>query len=76
MPIKVSIICSLQDNGSYVAVCPDLHGCFTQGDTYEQAICQIKDLINAIITEDLTDDELRELTRVESKIFSEYSLTV
>ena len=76
MTLKLSIICSLQENGSYLAVCPDLKSCFTQGDNYEQAIYQIKDLINATIREELTADELKELSNAESKIFSEYSLVI
>ena len=76
MTLKLSIICSLQDNGSYLAICPELKSCFTQGDTYEQAIYQIKDLIDATIKEDLSDDELYELSQTEYKIFSEYSLVI
>jgi len=76
MTLKLSILCSEQSNGSYVAVCPDLKGCFTQGDTLDQTIYQIKDLINATIKEDLSEDELKELTQTKAKIFSEYELVV
>ena len=76
MTLKLSILCSEQNNGSYVAICPDLKGCFTQGDTLDQTIYQIKDLINATIREDLSEDDLNELTQVKTKIFSEYELVV
>ena len=76
MKLKLSILCSEQSNGSYVAICPDLKRCFTQGDTLDQAIYQLKDLMKATITEDLTEDELLELTQVKAKVFSEYELVV
>jgi len=76
MKVKLSIICSQQNNGSYAAVCPDLKGCFTQGDTYEQTMIQLKDLIEATIREDLTENELHELIETKSKIFSEYEVVV
>jgi predicted RNase H-like HicB family nuclease len=76
MTVKLSIVCSQQNNGSYAAVCPDLKGCFTQGDTYEQTILQLKDLIETIIKEDLTEDELQGLIETKAKIFTEYELVV
>ena len=76
MTLKLSILCSEQKNGSYVAVCPELKGCFTQCDTLDKAIFQIKDLIRATIDEDLSKDELEELTQVKTKIFSEYELVI
>ncbi len=76
MRLKLSILYTEQDNGSYFAVCPDLKGCFTQGDTLEQAIYQIKDLINAIVKEDLKNDELIKISQAKSKMFSEYELVV
>ena len=76
MTLKLSIICSEQNNGSYVAICPELKGCFTQGDTFDQAIYQIKDLINTIIKEDLSEEELKEFAQIKTKMFSEYDLVV
>jgi len=37
MTLKLSVICKKQNNGSYFAQCPELRGCFTQGDTYKQS---------------------------------------
>ena len=33
------------DSDGYFAVCPQLQGCYTQGNTYEEAIENIKDAI-------------------------------
>jgi len=42
MIAKLSMICSKQSNGSYFAICPEIKGCFTQGDTYEEAAANLK----------------------------------
>ena len=76
MNLKLSIICTEQSNGAYVAICPDIKGCFTQGDTLDQAIRQLKDLMMATIREDLHSEELAELAQAKSKIFSEIEIAV
>ncbi len=34
-----------KDSDGYFAFCPDIQGCYTQGDTYEEVIENIKDLV-------------------------------
>ncbi len=34
-----------KDGDGYYAFCPELQGCYTQGDTYEDALKNIKDAI-------------------------------
>jgi predicted RNase H-like HicB family nuclease len=34
-----------KDEDGYIAYCPELQGCYTQGDTYEEALASIKDAI-------------------------------
>jgi predicted RNase H-like HicB family nuclease len=41
---------------SYFALCPALQGCYSQGDTYEEAIENIKDAIRLHI-EDIIESE-------------------
>jgi len=33
-----------KDEDGYFAYCPTLQGCYTQGDTYEEALANIRDL--------------------------------
>lgn len=33
------------DREGYFAFCPELQGCYTQGDTYEEALENVKDAI-------------------------------
>lgn len=35
-----------KDKHGYFAFCPELQGCYTQGDTYEEALENIHDAIN------------------------------
>ena len=76
MTAKLSIICSAQSNGTYFAVCPEIKGCFTQGDTYEDTIANLKDLVRVTIQEELTEDEVEEILASKSKIFSEFEIAV
>ncbi len=59
MTKKFSVLFKRQPNGSYYAICPDLPGCFTQGDDLEHAKYMIRDLVTATL------DELDELERDE-----------
>lgn len=42
---KYTIVIEQDENGVYIASCPALRGCYTQGNTYEEAIENIKDAI-------------------------------
>ena len=45
------------DADGYFASCPALQGCYSQGDTYEQAVMHIKDAIRLHIEDRLADGE-------------------
>jgi predicted RNase H-like HicB family nuclease len=44
MSYKVSIVIE-KDKDGYYAYCPELEGCQTQGDTFEEVIANIKEAI-------------------------------
>jgi predicted RNase H-like HicB family nuclease len=48
------IIIEQDEAGYYVAECPALKACYTQGKTYEEVIANIKDVI-AMCLEDLKE---------------------
>lgn len=41
---RVSVVVEKDEDG-YFAFCPELQGCYTQGDTYEEVIASIRDAI-------------------------------
>lgn len=45
------------DEGGYFAFCPELQGCYTQGDTYEEALENIKDAIRLHVEDRLESGE-------------------
>ena len=47
-----------EEVGGYIARCPGLPGCFSQGDTVEEAIENIKEAIHACL-ESLAEDEFQ-----------------
>ncbi len=53
---KVSVIIEKDENG-YFASCPELQGCYTQGDSYEEVIENIKDAIKLHIEDRLVNNE-------------------
>jgi len=46
-----------KDQDGYFAVCPDLQGCYTQGDTHEEALANIHDAIRLHIEDRLEAGE-------------------
>ena len=76
MTTKLSMICSKQSNGAYLAICPEIKGCFTQGDTYEEACTNLKELVEITIKEDFTVEDIEEILLSKTKIFSEFEIAV
>ena len=77
MIAKLSAICSMQSNGAYYAVCPEIKGCFTQGDSYEEAVNNLKELVEITLKEDMADDEKQEILFLsKAKIFSEFEVAI
>ena len=76
MTAKLSIICSKQSNGSYFALCPEIKGCFTQGDTYEDAAANLVELVELTLKEDVSDADLESIMSSKTKIFSEFEVDV
>jgi predicted RNase H-like HicB family nuclease len=57
MSYKVSIVIEKDDFG-YYAYSPELEGCQTQGDTFEEVIVHIKEAIKLYLST-LSDEEIR-----------------
>jgi predicted RNase H-like HicB family nuclease len=76
MTARLSVICSKQSNDTYFAVCPEIRGCFTQGDTYEEAFANLRELVEITIKEDLTEEEIQNIVQTKAKIFSEFEIAV
>ena len=45
------VVIEQDEDGVYVASCPALEGCYTQGGTYEEAMRNIKDVIQMCLEE-------------------------
>lgn len=52
MPIIIQ-----KDEDGYFAYCPELQGCYTQGETYEEALVNLKDAIALHIHDRLKNGE-------------------
>ena len=58
MSYKVNVVLEKDDFG-YYAYCPELEGCQTQGDTFEEALANIKEAAELYL-EDLKESEIPE----------------
>ena len=76
MTAKLSMMCSKQSNGAYFAICPEIKGCFTQGDTYEEAYANLKELVELTISKELSKEEIEEILQSKTRIFSELEIAV
>ncbi len=51
----LQVVIEQDEDGTYVADCPALKGCYAQGDTFEEAMKNIKDVIQMCL-EELKDE--------------------
>ncbi len=63
-----------RDSDGYFVSCPTLQGCYSQGDTYEEALENIKDAIRLHIEDRLADGE--EIPEVKSVSLSTVEVSV
>ncbi len=61
MPVKLNVIIE-KDADGYYAYCPELPGCQTQGDNFEDAMSNIREAAGLYLAT-LSKKELRGLTR-------------
>ena len=70
---KISIVVEKNKDG-YYAYCPELQGCYSQGDTYEEAVENIRDAIKLHIEdrlaegEEIPQSEMTSLTNIEVSV--------
>lgn len=48
---KVQVIVEQDEDGRYIASCPSLQGCHSQGNTFEEVLENIKDVIEMCVEE-------------------------
>ena len=46
-----------QDEDGFFAVCPELQGCYSQGDSYEEVVINIKNAIKLHLQDKLEEKE-------------------
>lgn len=56
--LKFNAVFLEEDNGGYSVNVPTLPGCFSQGDTFEEAMANIKEAIELYLEDEQEDREL------------------
>lgn len=54
---KFTVVIEKDEDNRYVAICPILQGCYTEGETKEEALELIKDAIKLHIEDRIETDE-------------------
>jgi predicted RNase H-like HicB family nuclease len=52
-----TVVIEKDEDGSFLAICPALQGCYTEGNTKEEALEYIKDAIKLHIEERIANGE-------------------
>ncbi|MDY6918406.1 MAG: type II toxin-antitoxin system HicB family antitoxin [Chloroflexota bacterium] len=63
-----------KDAEGYFAYCPELQGCYTQGDTYEEVIANVRDAIRLHVEDRLASNE--PITTSETISFSSLEVVI
>jgi len=70
---KLSVVIE-KDSDGYFAYCPELQGCYTQGDTYEEVLEKVKDAMKLHIQDKIASGE--EIPRIELINLTSVEVTV
>lgn len=71
---KFPVIVEKDEDGFYVADCPDLPGCHTQGKSLEEAISKIRDAIKLHLK--ILKEEKQEIPKLEPVSLSSVEVTI
>lgn len=63
-----------QNEDGYFALCPELQGCYSQGDTYEEVVTNIRDAISLHLQDRIEDNE--EIPEIQSVSLSTVHITL
>jgi predicted RNase H-like HicB family nuclease len=72
---SLPIIVEQDEDGVYVVECPILSGCYTQGDTLDEALRNIEEVIDLIKDEDDSKEILRDY-KPQKVSFHTISITI
>ncbi len=53
-----TVVIEKDEDGNYLALCPALQGCYTEGSTEEEALEMIKDAIKLHIEDRIANNEI------------------
>ncbi|MCQ1538448.1 type II toxin-antitoxin system HicB family antitoxin [Methanocalculus taiwanensis] len=55
-----------KDDDGYYAHIPAVQGCYAQGDTYEEVLTNIQEVLHLILEEERADRSMRYIERIEN----------
>ncbi|GHV39320.1 hypothetical protein FACS1894187_19150 [Synergistales bacterium] len=77
---NLSLIFYPQRGGGYSVVCPEIRGCFSEGETIGEATQNIRDVITDFLPEEIKSEASEEMFRegccMRGKMFQDIEVTV
>lgn len=73
LKITLPAIVEKDEDGFYVIECPFLKGCYTQGETLDEALKNIREVIEMCLEEE-SEDEISDIANIQE--FSFHTATV
>ncbi len=71
--ITLPVIVEKDEDGFYVVECPLLKGCYTQGETLDEALKNIREVIEMCL-EDESEDEISDIANIQEFSFHTVAL--
>jgi predicted RNase H-like HicB family nuclease len=76
---NLSLIFYPQRKGGYTVICPELHGCVSEGNTIDEATENIRDVIADFLPDEIKSEADEETLRLglcmEGKLYQELKVT-
>ncbi len=66
--ITLPVIVEKDEDGFYVVECPLLKGCYTQGETLDEALKNIREVIEMCLEEE-SEDEISDIAHIQEFSF-------
>ncbi len=66
--LTLPVIVEKDEDGFYVVECPLLKGCYTQGETLDEALKNIREVIEMCLEEE-SEDEVSEISHIQEFSF-------
>ncbi len=74
--MHLPVIVEKDEDGFFVVECPLLKGCYTQGETLDEALINIREVMNMCLEEEEEEDAISEIASIQEFSFHTVAVEV